>query len=137
MMDHGSALCKNVLTNTAYNTQAELVAAVNSKMRPDLLRSIVPRLRRLAGENGMSDIMRRSGDLDIVISSSECQLVTYAAAAGWPCATVPLGNWRKNGQPYGMFALSRNGDEETLWQFVNAWGRVFNGVQAPDLESMP
>ncbi|KAJ4158222.1 uncharacterized protein LMH87_008755 [Akanthomyces muscarius] len=120
-----------------YDTQSELVAAVNSKMRPEMLQNIIPRLRHLAGENGMSEIMRRSGDLDIVLSSSECQLVTYAAAAGWPCATVPLGNWRKNGQPYGMFALSKDGSEETLLRFMNAWGKVFDGVQAPDLEMMP
>lgn len=106
-------------------------------MRPEMLQNIIPRLRHLAGENGMSEIMRRSGDLDIVLSSSECQLVTYAAAAGWPCATVPLGNWRKNGQPYGMFALSKDGSEETLLRFVNAWGKVFDGVQAPDLDLMP
>ncbi|TQV94633.1 hypothetical protein V2A60_005656 [Cordyceps javanica] len=120
-----------------YNSQSELIAAVNSKMRPEMLQNIIPRLRHLAGDNGMSEVMRRSGDLDIVLSSSECQLVTYAAAAGWPCATVPLGNWRKNGQPYGMFALSKDGDEETLLRFVSAWGRVFDGVQAPDLEMMP
>ncbi|KAM3481598.1 hypothetical protein MY5147_000584 [Beauveria neobassiana] len=101
-----------------YDTQTELIAAANSKMRPEMLQDIVTRLRHLAGDNGISDIMRRNGDLDIVLSSSECQLVTYAACAGWPCATVPLGNWRKNGQPYGMFALSKNGDEKTLLRFV-------------------
>ncbi|EGX94310.1 amidase, putative [Cordyceps militaris CM01] len=120
-----------------YDTQTELIAAVNSKMQPEMLRNIVPRLRHLAGNNGMSEVMRRSGDLDIVLSSSECQLVTYAATAGWPCATVPLGNWRKNGQPYGMFALSKDGEEETLLGFVSAWGKVFEGVQGPDLEMMP
>lgn len=125
------------LQSLAYDTQTELIAAVNSKMRPEMLQTIIPRLRHLAGQNGMSEIMRRSGDLDIMLSSSECQLVTYAAAAGWPCATVPLGIWRKNGQPYGMFALSKNGDEETLLRFVHEWGRVFGGVPAPDLDAMP
>ncbi|PQK12738.1 hypothetical protein BB8028_0003g13530 [Beauveria bassiana] len=120
-----------------YDTQTELIAAANSKMRPEMLQDIVTRLRHLAGDNGISDIMRRNGDLDIVLSSSECQLVTYAACAGWPCATVPLGNWRKNGQPYGMFALSKNGDEKTLLRFVCAWGKAFDGTQAPDLEMMP
>ncbi|KAM3537831.1 hypothetical protein ARSEF1564_009249 [Beauveria bassiana] len=115
----------------------QLIAAANSKMRPEMLQDIVTRLRHLAGDNGISDIMRRNGDLDIVLSSSECQLVTYAACAGWPCATVPLGNWRKNGQPYGMFALSKNGDEKTLLRFVCAWGKAFDGTQAPDLEMIP
>ncbi|KAM3508853.1 hypothetical protein MY11210_006564 [Beauveria gryllotalpidicola] len=64
-----------------YDTQSELIAAANSKMRPEMLQDIVTRLRHLAGDNGISDIMRRSGDLDIVLSSSECQLVTYAACA--------------------------------------------------------
>ncbi|KAM3444979.1 hypothetical protein NHJ13734_000848 [Beauveria thailandica] len=64
-----------------YDTQTELIAAANSKMRPEMLQDIVTRLRHLAGDNGISDIMRRSGDLDIVLSSSECQLVTYAACA--------------------------------------------------------
>ena len=87
----------------------------------------VSALRRLAGLEGMELVMRRN-DIDIVLAASDSTLVAYSAWAGWPVATVPLGNWDKNGQPWGMFALART--EGDLVRFMAGWEKAgMDGVQ--------
>lgn len=94
-------------------------------------------IRRIAGPDGLTATMKKEGDLDIVLSSSECQLATYAASAGWPIASVPLGHWPKNGQPIGMFAVAKDGNEDTLMRFMQAWAKGCGGVDKPNMDELP
>ncbi|KAH8201085.1 hypothetical protein TruAng_004781 [Truncatella angustata] len=85
-------------------------------------------LFRLAGEDGMGKIFDDYG-LDIVISASDAVLVEFAACARWPICTVPLGNLPKNNQPFGWFAMAREGREDVLLRFMDGFYQVFPGAQ--------
>lgn len=87
-------------------------------------------LRHLAQQDGMAKLMRDL-NLDIVLSASDAELISFSATAGWPVATVPVGNLAKNGQPWGMFALPRDGRLDLLARFLMAFDEHFGGRQGP------
>lgn len=70
-------------------------------------------------------------NIDIVLAPSDSTLVTFAACAGWPIATVPLGRWEKNGQPYGFFAVAKNGREDLLFDFMVRFRSSFPPLAGP------
>lgn len=90
----------------------------------------VSALRQIAREQSMAKYMREH-DLDIVLSSSDSTLISFSACAGWPVATVPVGNSSKNNQPWGMFALARDGSVDTLLTFMKAFHGSFARVKGP------
>lgn len=116
----------------AYSTQTELIKALEKRLDPEKHQAAVKALSRLAGPDGMDKIMREK-KIEIVLAPSDSTLVSYAACAGWPIATVPIGNLEKNGEPYGMFALARHGREDILLRFMAAWHKVFAGAQPPKI----
>ena len=71
-------------------------------------------------------------DLDLIVSSSDCALVSFAACAGWPSGTVPLGQL-ENGLPYGMFVLARAGEDEKIFQFMSAFEKAVGRIGLPIL----
>jgi amidase len=91
----------------------------------------VSALRQLARNGSMAKYMHEHG-LDVVLSSSDATLISFSACAGWPVATVPVGNLTKNDQPWGMFALACDGSVDTLLMFMRAFHGSFNGVKAPE-----
>ncbi|CAL5866018.1 uncharacterized protein PFLUO_LOCUS225 [Penicillium psychrofluorescens] len=106
-------------------TQTEILAALKSTMSPESHASAVSQLRRLASVDGMEKWMDEHS-LDIVLGPSDSTLVTFAACAGWPIATMPLGRLGKNGQPYGFFALAKSGREDMLFRLMGAFYRTFS-----------
>ncbi len=78
-------------------------------------------------------MLRGHGGLDVILAPSDSTLVSYTALAGWPVATVPLGNLTKNGQPFGFFALAPAGREDLLLRFMAAFHRTFPPIQAPTM----
>ncbi len=91
---------------------------------------VTAELRRLAGKDGMAKTMEEHG-LDIVISTSDASLVGFAACARWPICTMPLANLEKNEQPWGWFAMAREGREDILLKFMAAFYLTFPAVQQP------
>lgn len=73
----------------------------------------------------------RSQKLDIVISASDASLITFSSWAGWPVATVPVGNLSKNDQPWGFLALPRDGRLDLLTRFMQGFHDSFEGVRRP------
>ena len=72
-------------------------------------------------------------DLDLIVSSSDCSpLVSFAACAGWPSGTVPLGQL-KSSLPYGLFVLARAGEDEKIFQFMSAFEKTFEKIGLPVL----
>ncbi|OIW25362.1 amidase signature enzyme [Coniochaeta ligniaria NRRL 30616] len=104
--------------------------ACNSRMTEDIRLAAVAALRTLAGSEGIGKVMTEH-DLDIVLAPSDSTLVSFAACSGWPIATVPLGRLVKNGQPYGFFAVSRDGREDVLFRFMAAYHKTFPSVARP------
>lgn len=72
-------------------------------------------------------------DLDMIVSGSDCGLISFTAAAGYPSATVPLGN-QNDGSPFGLFLLVRGGREDLLFRFMSAWEESMERIKGPGLE---
>lgn len=70
-------------------------------------------VRQKAGPEGLERVMEHN-DINVLLSCSDSNLVSYAAWLGWPIATFPVGRHEQNGQPWGMFALARKGREDLL-----------------------
>lgn len=87
-------------------------------------------LRYLAREGTMAKYMRDQ-NLDIVLSASDASLIVFSSCAGWPVATVPVGNLAKNGQPWGFFALPRDGRLDLLTRFMRGFHHDFEGIRGP------
>ncbi|KAJ5624400.1 amidase-like protein [Penicillium lagena] len=109
----------------AGTTQTEVIASLKSTMSPESYASAISQLRRLASVDGMEKWMEEHS-IDIVLGPSDSTLVSFAACAGWPIATMPLGKLKKNGQPYGFFALARSGCEDILLHLMSAFYRTFS-----------
>ncbi|KAJ9144219.1 Amidase-like protein [Pleurostoma richardsiae] len=114
-----------------YTTQTELIASRDNTMTSATHAAAATELRRLAREEGAGRVMDEQG-LDIILSPSDANLVGYAACAGWPIATTPLGRLARNGQPWGFFAMAREGREDVLLQFMGAFKESFEAVGSPD-----
>ncbi|KAJ0119828.1 hypothetical protein J7T55_014033 [Diaporthe amygdali] len=113
-----------------FSTQTELIKCRDDAMTKEKHDAAAAALRRLAREEGMAQLMRDQ-DLDIVLSSSDATLISFSACAGWPVATVPVGNLTKNGQPWGFFALARDGSVDVLLRFMKAFHGSFARVKGP------
>lgn len=70
--------------------------------------------------------------LNVIAAPADCSLCVHAAAAGYPIATVPLGQLRYNGRPFGLCMVARANDEEALLRFMYAWSLLAERV-VPDL----
>ena len=104
---------------------------MNSSLTDEESDGAARELKRLAGQDGMGKFMAEN-DLDLIISSSDCSLVSFAAAAGWPSGTVPLGQL-ESGLPYGMFVLARAGEDEKIFQLMSAFERTTDKIAVPVL----
>lgn len=112
------------------------MAASKRTLSLSLAAEAATQLRRLAGPAGIGRTMEAHGSggdhLDVVLSSSASTLVSFAACSGWPIGTLPLATMHHNGQPYGMFALAREGREDVLLRLMAAWQAAgLNGVPMP------
>ncbi|ROV91721.1 hypothetical protein VPNG_09964 [Cytospora leucostoma] len=113
-----------------YATQTELVKCRDDTMTPERHDMAAAKLRSLAKESGMAKMMRERG-IDIIISASDASLISFSSCAGWPVATVPIGNLSKNGQPWGFFVLARDGSIDLLLKFLKAFHGCFEVVMGP------
>lgn len=92
-------------------------------------------LRELSGPQGLGNVMREQ-ELDVILAPSSSTLVSFAACARWPIAAVPLSRVEKNGQPYGFFAVARDGREDLLFRFMAAYHQVFPPLERPSAPFM-
>lgn len=118
------------VTFAAYTTQTELLKCLNEPISKEAHGAAAAALRYLAREQTMAAYMRTQ-NLDIVLSASDASLITFSACAGWPVATVPVGNLSKNSQPWGLFALPRDGRLDLLANFMRGFHRSFESIQGP------
>ncbi|KAB5566785.1 amidase-like protein [Coniochaeta sp. 2T2.1] len=113
-----------------HSSQSELIKALNSKMTERTRLETVAALRTLAGPQGIGKVMAEH-DLDIILAPSDSTLVSFAACAGWPIATVPLSRLEKNGQPYGFFVVARDGRQDLLFKFMGGYHKAFPEAERP------
>lgn len=114
----------------AYITQTELIKCLNDTLTTSTHLAAATELRRLGREEGLARLMREQS-LDIVLSASDASLISFSTCAGWPVATVPVGNLAKNGQPWGFFVLPRDGKMHLLARFMKSYHEGFEKIRAP------
>lgn len=112
-----------------HTDQKELIESYNSLLSAEEAADAYREINRKAGKDGMDRYMR-GNDVDIIVSSSDSTLVTWASDAAYPSATVPLGNL-ENGYPYGLFILARAGSEDLLFRFMRAFEATFPKIKGP------
>ncbi|KAK3349075.1 amidase signature domain-containing protein [Lasiosphaeria hispida] len=71
--------------------------------------------------------------VSIIAAPSDSPLCIHAAAAGYPIATVPLGQLRYNKRPFGLCLIARAGDDEQLLRFMAAYESASGPRPVPDL----
>ncbi|KAE8442398.1 hypothetical protein EG329_003415 [Mollisiaceae sp. DMI_Dod_QoI] len=71
--------------------QKELIISSESSLTEEQCATARSEIRRLAGKDGMDKFMKEH-DLDLIVANSDSSLISFTSCAGYPSATVPLGN---------------------------------------------
>ncbi|KAF2834385.1 amidase signature enzyme [Patellaria atrata CBS 101060] len=109
------ALCSN---------QDDLIAVRDHISNPEWVSEVIDRLKLYGADHGIDKVLS-DHDLDIIAAPADSGLCCFAAAAGYPIATVPLSTIRLNGRPFGIALTTRSNDEHKLFQFVKMWEATF------------
>lgn len=104
---------------SAFSGQSLLEDVLKTTMTPQSCEETISHVRRIAGPKGLERVMDENG-LNVLLSNSDSNLVSYAAWLGWPIATYPVGRHEDNGQPWGMFAVARPNREDLLLRILRA-----------------
>lgn len=119
-------------THPAHPTQRALEDSRDSPLTDSESNEAHAQIKRLAGKEGMEKFMREN-NIEILVSGSDCSLVSFTASAGYPSATVPLGN-QDDGSPFGLFLLVKDGREDLLFRFMSAYEDSMERIRGPSLE---
>lgn len=77
------------------------------------------------------DLYLKESNADVIMASGGTLLPSIAAGAGYPIGSVPLGFSTYNGRPFGMEIMSRNSEEENIFQVMSARETTFPEVRQP------
>ncbi|KAI1290544.1 amidase signature domain-containing protein [Xylaria venustula] len=72
---------------------------------------------REAAQHALDDAFELQG-VDMIAAPADSSLCVYAAQAGYPLATMPLGQLSYNGRPFGLCMVAKAGREESLLRFM-------------------
>ena len=75
---------------------------------------------RVTARHILDDTFDTQG-LNIIAALADSPLCVHAAAAGYPIATVPLGQLSYNNRPFGLCMVAKAHNEELLLRFMAAW----------------
>ncbi|KAK1753888.1 Glutamyl-tRNA amidotransferase subunit A, mitochondrial [Echria macrotheca] len=117
-----------------YNSQADLIQALEDSNTVDYVLSLKTRLRREAKER-LDRVFANEG-VNLIAAPSDSPLCIHAAAAGYPVATVPLGQLRYNGRPFGLCLLAKEHEEASILQFMAAYEKAVPPRPVPDLNAV-
>ncbi|KAH8647843.1 amidase signature domain-containing protein [Xylariales sp. PMI_506] len=113
-----------------HTDQDLLVQAQEANQAPEHISCLKEKLRAVA-RKALDDVFEREG-INIIIAPAASALPTHTSAAGYPVAAVPLGQLRCNGRPFGLCAVGRAHEEETLLRFMAAYEAVASPRPVPD-----
>lgn len=89
-------------------------------------------MRDVALTRGVNRVLEEH-DLDVIIGPADSAMSSFAAAAGCPIATLPLGYLDYNGRAFGMVALAKPNQDAKLFQVMSAWDALFHPVRIPPM----
>lgn len=87
-------------------------------------------MRRTGRDRGIDHILNSYG-LDVIIGPIESKLMSFAAAAAYPIASLPLGYLDYNGRPFGLCCVARANEEAILIKVQSAWEATFEARRPP------
>jgi amidase len=112
----------------AYTKQDDLLRALANTDEALYIDRLKDGLRAV-GRRILDEAFRSQG-LNIIAAPADCSLCIHAAAAGYPIATVPLGQLRYNGRPFCLCMVAKENNEELLLRFMAAYESSM-GIQRP------
>jgi len=89
-------------------------------------------IRTVARTKGIDRVLQQFG-IDVIIGPADSQATKFAAAAGYPIASLPLGYLDYNGRAFGMVAIAAAYEEAKLFEVMSAWDVMFSPVKPPPL----
>ncbi|CAI7583458.1 unnamed protein product [Penicillium palitans] len=110
-------------------SQEVLENALNDNMTDEEYHSGLAHLRQSVRH--AVHLCLEESNADVIMASGETLLPSIAACAGYPIGSVPLGFSIFNGRPFGMEIMSRNGEEEKIFQVISAWEAMFPEARQP------
>ncbi|CRL23447.1 Amidase [Penicillium camemberti] len=110
-------------------SQEVLENALNDNMTDEEYHSGLAHLRQSVRH--AVHLCLEESNADVIMASGETLLPSIAACAGYPIGSVPLGFSIFNGRPFGMEIMSRNGEEEKIFQVISAWEATFPEARQP------
>jgi amidase len=110
----------------------EKAAAAN--LTANQFQDLVSHARTIGREKGIDAVFKKY-DINIVIGPAESSLTVFAATAGYPIASLPVGYLDFNGRPHGLAAIASAHQEALLIQLQSAWEASFPARIPPALVS--
>ncbi|KAJ5711486.1 amidase signature enzyme [Penicillium malachiteum] len=114
-----------------FTEQNDLENAMKTTDKKDNIDELKNNLRKAA-----RDILDENFDnegINILAAPGDSSLCIHAAAAGYPIATVPIGQLRYNSRPFGLCLVARADEEKTLLQFMEAYEKIARSRPVPNL----
>ncbi|PVH86293.1 amidase signature enzyme [Cadophora sp. DSE1049] len=114
-----------------YPNQSYLESALEAKpWTKEQSEEAIRQLHKVARERGVDHTMREK-DINVIIGPCDSRLDAIVTGSGYPCATLPLSYYSRNGRPFGLIAIAAAGQEELLVQLMSAWEATFPKRKAP------
>ncbi|TFB01466.1 hypothetical protein CCMA1212_006409 [Trichoderma ghanense] len=114
-----------------YTEQGDLEKSLTYNDEPERIQALRKGLRSVARQ--FIDAALDTQDVKLLVAPGDSSLCVHAAAAGHPIATVPIGQLRYNGRPFGLCILARANEEELLLRFMAAYEAVAKPRPVPNL----
>ncbi|KAK7726495.1 hypothetical protein SLS63_007656 [Diaporthe eres] len=108
-----------------YTEQGDIIKAFENVDTEENVARLRDGLRKKA-RSVLEPVFHDNG-INIIAAPADSSLCIHAAAAGYPIATVPLGQLSYNQRPFGLCLMARDGYEEALLQFMH----LYESVAAP------
>ncbi|KAL2194061.1 amidase signature domain-containing protein [Corynascus similis CBS 632.67] len=102
-----------------YTKQDDLIKALDNTDDGPYIERLKSGLRAI-GQRILDEAFDGHG-VNVIAAPADSSLCIHAAAAGYPIATVPLGQLRYNGRPFGLCMVAKARNEEVLLRFMHAW----------------
>ncbi|CAI7644884.1 unnamed protein product [Penicillium glandicola] len=102
--------------------QNDLEGAMNTIEKKEKIDELKQELRKAA--RAILDDLFDKENVNILAAPGDSPLCVHASAAGYPVATVPIGQLRYNDRPFGLCLVVRADEEETLLRFMGVYEKV-------------
>ncbi|KAJ5643622.1 amidase signature enzyme [Penicillium longicatenatum] len=109
--------------------QNDLEGAMNTSETKEKIDDMKQGLRRAARD--ILDSLFDKEKINILAGPGDSSLCVHASAAGYPVATVPVGQLRYNDRPFGLCLVAMANEEENLLRFMREYERVAQSRPVP------